>query len=307
MLSNGEHVWTADEVQKAGGQGAMYRARRMVKAGMLRFASGGAVESAFASLLASLGVGRAGQAGALGNGEAESNFNTGAVNSIGATGVFQWLGGRLAGLRSLAGRLGTSATSEKAQLAFFKQELEGPFHNVLTGLRNATSARAAATLFNQQFEISGDNSGNRENNAAAIFQQLASGQIKSSGGSGGLSGASLASLVSRIKGTDVLRIMTDLKKTVADTKTGFAMLFNDLARAGAPNALVSTLGKIENVLTGIQSKTIAAQAKLKDMTGYQSGVVSTLRGAFDPTKYGSVTDLVTGLGGASGTNNTYTR
>lgn len=42
-LSNGEHVWTADEVQKAGGQGAMYRARAAVKSGALRFATGGAV------------------------------------------------------------------------------------------------------------------------------------------------------------------------------------------------------------------------------------------------------------------------
>lgn len=43
LLSNGEHVWTADEVQKAGGQDAMYRARALVRRGALRFAKGGAV------------------------------------------------------------------------------------------------------------------------------------------------------------------------------------------------------------------------------------------------------------------------
>lgn len=42
-LSNGEHVWTAEEVQMAGGQGAMYRARSMVKAGVMKFRDGGAV------------------------------------------------------------------------------------------------------------------------------------------------------------------------------------------------------------------------------------------------------------------------
>lgn len=44
MLSNGEHVWTADEVNKLGGQGAMYRLRGMVKSGLLKgFDSGGPV------------------------------------------------------------------------------------------------------------------------------------------------------------------------------------------------------------------------------------------------------------------------
>jgi TP901 family phage tail tape measure protein len=42
MLSNGEHVWTAQEVADAGGQGAMYRMRAMAKAGLLpKFAVGG--------------------------------------------------------------------------------------------------------------------------------------------------------------------------------------------------------------------------------------------------------------------------
>lgn len=44
MLSNGEHVWTAREVQSVGGQGAMYRMRAAARAGALpRFATGGAV------------------------------------------------------------------------------------------------------------------------------------------------------------------------------------------------------------------------------------------------------------------------
>lgn len=43
MLSNGEHVLTASDVQKAGGQNAIYRMRAGIQAGALRFAKGGAV------------------------------------------------------------------------------------------------------------------------------------------------------------------------------------------------------------------------------------------------------------------------
>lgn len=45
MLSNGEHVLTADEVQRLGGQGAVYSLRRMINSGEFRgFRNGGAVE-----------------------------------------------------------------------------------------------------------------------------------------------------------------------------------------------------------------------------------------------------------------------
>ena len=43
-LSNGEHVLTAAEVERAGGQGAIYRMRAAIRAGALKFAEGGAVQ-----------------------------------------------------------------------------------------------------------------------------------------------------------------------------------------------------------------------------------------------------------------------
>ncbi len=50
LLSNGEHVLTADDVQKAGGQSGVYRLRQAIQAGNLpAFASGGAVGDAFAA------------------------------------------------------------------------------------------------------------------------------------------------------------------------------------------------------------------------------------------------------------------
>lgn len=45
QLSNGEHVWTAKEVEKAGGQRAMYRMRKTVMEGKAAFADGGAVST----------------------------------------------------------------------------------------------------------------------------------------------------------------------------------------------------------------------------------------------------------------------
>jgi hypothetical protein len=58
LLSNGEHVWTADEVTKLGGQGAMYRLRGMVKAGLLKgFDGGGSVAPNLLGML----MGRSGQ------------------------------------------------------------------------------------------------------------------------------------------------------------------------------------------------------------------------------------------------------
>lgn len=43
MLSNGEHVLTAKEVQQAGGQAGVYRLRSAIRQGYVAFASGGAV------------------------------------------------------------------------------------------------------------------------------------------------------------------------------------------------------------------------------------------------------------------------
>lgn len=63
-LSNGEHVLTASDVQKAGGQEAIYRMRAGIQAGILKFRDGGAVGKAgfadggavdFSSILSILG------------------------------------------------------------------------------------------------------------------------------------------------------------------------------------------------------------------------------------------------------------
>lgn len=52
LLSNGEHVWTAAEVAAVGGHSALYRLRSQARAGMLHFATGGAVGQAESSVRA---------------------------------------------------------------------------------------------------------------------------------------------------------------------------------------------------------------------------------------------------------------
>lgn len=47
MVSNGEHMLTASDVQKAGGQAAVYRMRAAIQRGVLKFAAGGGVPSLY--------------------------------------------------------------------------------------------------------------------------------------------------------------------------------------------------------------------------------------------------------------------
>ncbi|MBS4903494.1 MAG: hypothetical protein KHZ96_13665, partial [Coprobacillus sp.] len=59
------------------------------------------------------------------NAECESSFNTSSVNSIGASGLFQWLGVRLASLKRKATKKGVSWTNLNLQLQHMWDELNG--------------------------------------------------------------------------------------------------------------------------------------------------------------------------------------
>ena len=59
-----------------------------------------------------------------GNISAESSFDTGAVNSIGATGLMQWLGPRKEALMALAKKQGKDWSDMDVQLDFIKQEMK---------------------------------------------------------------------------------------------------------------------------------------------------------------------------------------
>lgn len=125
----------------------------------------------------------AGIAGALGNLEKESSWEPTAYNpNEGAIGIAQWENDRRIRLDSVAREMGTSETNINAQLAYMADELNHGFSPVDQYMRTATDPQAAANEWNRHYEISGDYSNDRENNASAIYEQLASGAPLTGGG-----------------------------------------------------------------------------------------------------------------------------
>lgn len=55
-------------------------------------------------------------------------------------------------------------------------------------------------------------------------------------------------------------------------------------------------------LKGVEAEITRIKARIASMKDYQAGVTGNLAQGFDPTKYGSVDDLVTGFSGATGMN-----
>jgi hypothetical protein len=63
----------------------------------------------------------------------------------GAIGFAQWVGARRTGLQSLAKSMGTSETDPSAQLAFFNQEISGPYAAEIANVKNNAKTTADAT------------------------------------------------------------------------------------------------------------------------------------------------------------------
>lgn len=74
--------------------------------------------------------------GIVANAECESSFNTKSVNSIGASGLLQWLGGRLSSLKSKASKKGVSWTNLNLQLEHMWDELSGEESTTVSALNN---------------------------------------------------------------------------------------------------------------------------------------------------------------------------
>lgn len=120
-----------------------------------------------------------------------------------------------------------------------------------------------------------------------------------------LAQSQLASLRVKVKSSDVNAIRTALGGTADDVRSAFSTLFTDARNAGFTAANIKSLQNRESDLLRKQSAIASAASKLSTMRDYQSGITSTLTGAFDPTQYGSSVDLRAGLASATGTNNAY--
>lgn len=154
-----------------------------------------------AAFLEAHGLTVAQTAGVLGNLQQESGFNPAQPNpKEGAIGIAQWEGGRRTALDAYAKATGGSETNLGTQLGYLWSELTGPYRGVLANLKTTKDPATAAAYWDvgpggvnsgTGFEnSSGSSTGQRVNNADAIYQRLISGKSL-----GGITSASFASQV----------------------------------------------------------------------------------------------------------------
>lgn len=198
------------------------------------------------NFFAGKGFTAAGAAGVLGNLQQESNFNTTVVNkSSGATGLCQWLGGRLSYLKTFAKEKGQPWDSIDLQLEYLWWELNGGESTTksvmdrkyggIEGLKNATDYKWAVECFEASFERSGaDGMPQRERYAREFLEKFgggngsaAAGIIETvgsgSGGGGSLPGGLKAATITNGKVTPPNASRSSYNSTIAQSrrKSGF--------------------------------------------------------------------------------------
>jgi AraC-like DNA-binding protein len=94
-------------------------------------------------------------------------------------------------------------------------------------------------------------------------------------------------------------------ESAADLRGSALSLYTAAKNAGASSTQLLAMSKADSALYSMQAKLVTARTRLAAMGTYRDSIQGTLRGSFDPTKYGSVGDLVSGLGGATSTNKAY--
>ena len=111
----------------------------------------------------------------------------------------------------------------------------------------------------------------------------------------------------KVNGADLTKLRKAVSGTAADLRTAFTTLMTDLGKLGiSPGGKVAA-SSLEQRLIAKQASVATQTTRLNAMKDYRATTISTLRGAYDPTQAGSADDLVTGLTGATGTNNTFTK
>ncbi len=115
----------------------------------------------------------------------------------------------------------------------------------------------------------------------------------------------LAALRVKISGPDIDRLKKSLTSTAYEVRTAFNTILSDVTKVGAQSPLITMIKGVETRLLAVQAQAAKAKTLLTGMTTYRSGIASTLTGAFDPTRAGSVADLIAGYSGATGTNKAY--
>lgn len=268
-LSNGEHVWTADEVEKAGGQGAMYRARDMVRAGVLKFAKGGAVPG---------------------------------IRHVGKDWIYGGI--RYASLRAAenartrdrqsANKPDTSAVG--SAIGTIGQAYTKPIDVASVGIdRIEKQIEHARAVLDRQI------ANGLGSKAAAHFRA----EIKSLSAE---AAHQLAQLKVKIKHADVSALKKALNGTVSDARAAFATLLSDARAAGVSRAELTRIGNMQARVLGKMRELNGVNAKLgtaptkptaydrlatakSNYSGERSSVRSAVLGAFDITSAGAGTQV----------------
>lgn len=103
-----------------------------------------------------------------------SNLDPSLSNSIGATGIAQWLGGRLDALKAFAARKGTSWNDFNTQLEFIDHEMRGTESYAYRELQKAKTPEEAAYIVRKYYERPGEDEANDEarmGNARAVYDR----------------------------------------------------------------------------------------------------------------------------------------
>lgn len=103
-----------------------------------------------------------------------SNLDPSLSNSIGATGIAQWLGGRLDALKAFAARKGTSWNDFNTQLEFIDHEMRGTESYAYRELQKANTPEEAAYIVRKYYERPGEDEANDEarmGNARAVYDR----------------------------------------------------------------------------------------------------------------------------------------
>ena len=114
-----------------------------------------AIEKQAYDFLKGQGLSTAGIAAVMANAKMESTWNPGVVNSIGASGLFQWLDSRKNNLDAFAASKKKPWQDVGVQLEFLMLELQRDYPDLLARLKTAKDPAGAAIDFENVFERSG--------------------------------------------------------------------------------------------------------------------------------------------------------
>ena len=222
------------------------------------------------------GLSDAGAAGVLGNIQAESGFDPGAVEGNGAGhGLVQWSFSRWDDLQAFASARNASWSDLSVQLGFLAQEISNGYGGMWNSLKGMSDPVAASRLFADQFERPGTY-GERDSYATSLFQRMQSGQFNAD--------TSDQSLLGQIVGM-VKSAVGSLVHAVTDPALG--LLKSTFGNSWAGKAGIGLFEQVINWVTGWADKQSAPSGSGGSSYGGVAGAWRIPLEAYDVTsEYG---------------------